>query len=68
MKYRARITKIQAWVEDYYSANAYTTVKDAKDVYVEVSDPDEADLLEAINKAQERLLELKNQWHEKYNH
>lgn len=66
MVYRAKITKIQAWVEDHYNIGAFHTVRDAKDVYIEVKNEDEADMLESINKTQEKLLELKNQWAEKY--
>lgn len=66
MVYRAKITKIQSWVENMYSLNAYTYVKDAKDVYIEVKDEDEAELLESINKMEEKRIELVLQWHEKY--
>lgn len=66
MFYRAKITKIEEWVEMYYNTDAYTMVRDAKDVYIEVNDPDEADLLESINSAQEKLLKLKVQWYDKY--
>lgn len=66
MVYRAKITKIQAWVEDHYNINAFRTVRDKKDVYIEVMDEDEADMLESINKAQEKLLELKILWSVKY--
>ena len=67
MVYRAKITKIQAWVETNYNINAYTMVRDAKDVYIEVKDEDEAELLESINRKQEELLLLKAQWYKKYN-
>ena len=67
MVYRAKITKIQAWVETNYNINAYTMVRDAKDVYIEVKDEDEAELLESINRKQEELLLLKEQWYKKYN-
>ena len=66
MVYRAKITKIQAWVESNYNINAYTMVCDAKDVYIEVKDEDEAELLESINRKQEELLLLKAQWYDKY--
>lgn len=65
MVYRAKITKIQSWVEENYNVNAYTFVRDAKDVYIEVNDEDEADLLESINKIEEKLVELVPQWYEK---
>lgn len=67
MVYRAKITKIQAWVESNYNINAYTMVRDAKDVYIEVKDENEAELLESINRKQEELLLLKSQWYDKYN-
>ena len=66
MFYRAKITKIQSWVENHYNINAYSTVRDAKDVYIEVKNEDEAELLESINRKQEELLGLKAQWYEKY--
>lgn len=66
MVYRAKITKIQSWVENHYNINAYRTVRDAKDVYIEVKDEDEAELLESINRKQEELLLLKAQWYDKY--
>lgn len=61
MYYRAKITKIQNWVEDHYNIDYYTTVRDAKDVYIEVKDENEAEWLEAINRKQEELLTLKAQ-------
>ena len=67
MVYRAKITMIQAWVESHYNINAYTMVHDTKDVYIEVNDEDEAELLESINRKQEELLLLKAQWYEEYN-
>jgi hypothetical protein len=66
MAYRAKITKIQAWLEDHYNINAYTMVRDAKDVYIEVKDEDEAELLENMNRLEEQQMKLKNQWREKY--
>lgn len=66
MVYRAKITKVQAWVESNYSINAYTFVRDAKDVYIEVQDADEAELLENMNRLEEQQLKLKNQWIDKY--
>ena len=68
MVYRAKITKIQSWVEQHYNINLYHLVRDAKDVYIEVDDEDEAELLESINKKQEEMLSLKAQWYEKYPH
>lgn len=66
MMYRAKITKIQAWVESNYNMNAYTFLHDSKDVYIEVKDDDEAELLENMNRLEEQQLKLKNQWIEKY--
>lgn len=66
MVYRARITKIQSWVDSHYSLNAYTRVRDAKDVYIEVADINEAELLEAINRKQQELLSLQAQWYDVY--
>lgn len=66
MVYRAKITKIQNWVEENYNFNFYNVVRDAKDVYIEVNNPDESELLESINRKQEELLELKEKWYEEY--
>ena len=68
MLYRAKITKIQSWVEDHYSLTAFTYVRDAKDVYIEVKDEDEAELLENMNRLEEQQLKLKNQWIDMYEH
>lgn len=66
MMYRAKITRIQSWIEDHYNINAYYIVKDAKDVYIEVTNEDEAEHLEQMNKKLEELLKLQNDWLEKY--
>lgn len=63
MVYKAKITNIQSWVEDHYNINANTILRDAKDVYIEVNDEDEAELLESINSKQGELLLLKAQWY-----
>lgn len=65
MVYRAKITQIQSWAENHYNMNAYTFVHDAKDVYIEVDNEDEAELLESINKTEEKRAELELQWYEK---
>ena len=64
--YRAKITKIQSWVENHYNINKWHMVKDSKDVYIEIDNPDEAELLEVINKTQGQLENLKLQWYDKY--
>ena len=66
MVYRAKITRIQSWIEDHYNTNRYHLVKDAKDVYIEVEDEDEAEHLEQMNKKQEELLKFQYDWYEKY--
>lgn len=66
MVYRAKITKIQSWVESNYNTNLYTIVRDAKDVYIEVMDEDEAELLESINRKKEELFLQQAKWYEKY--
>ena len=68
MVYRVKITKIQSWVERNYNINAYNFVRDKKDVYIEVKDEDEAELLENMNRLEEQQLKLKSQWREKYEH
>lgn len=62
MKYRAKITSIEAWVKDLYSVNAFNYVKDKKEVYIEVANEDEAELLESINKSEKTTIELKHKW------
>lgn len=66
MVYRAKISKIQSWVADHYNTHYFRIVRDAKDVYIEVKDEDEAELLESINRKQEELLQLKAKLYEKY--
>lgn len=66
MKYRAKITNIQSWVESNININRWPLVRDAKDVYIEVDSEDEAELLEQINKADQALVYLKNQWYHKF--
>lgn len=66
MMYRAKITKIQSWVESNYNMNAYALVRDQKDTYIEVSNEDEADLLELINRAEESKEQLKRRLIERF--
>lgn len=66
MMYRAKITSIQAWVEDHYNPKAFTFVKDKSDVYIEVDDPDEADLLESLNKLERQKMVTITEWYDKY--
>lgn len=66
MVHRAKITNIQAWLESHKNVDAYTMVRDAYDVYIEVKDEDEADLLESINRKEIELLSLKAQWYKNY--
>lgn len=66
MVYRAKITRIVTWVEDNYNFIVHNVVRDAKDVYIELNNPDEAELLELINRKQEELLELKVKWYEEF--
>lgn len=66
MVYRAKITKIQRWVESHYTNEDYAIVRDEKDWYIELNNEDEAELVESINRKQEELLRLMKQWDEKY--
>lgn len=61
MKYRAKITAIQAWVENHYNTNKHAIVSDAKDKYIEVDSADEAEELETLNKL--RIEERKTKVH-----
>lgn len=67
MVYRAKITKIQNWVEDHYNVEAYRIIRDAKDVYIEVKDEDEAELLENMNRLEEQKRKLQDQWRQRTN-
>lgn len=49
MKYRARVTAIQAWIYDHYDVTKDILVRDAKDTYIEVSTEEEARDLEILN-------------------
>lgn len=51
MVYRARITKILSAIEERYNFNKFNVVQDKYDYYIEVKDPDEADLIEEMNTA-----------------
>lgn len=60
MKYRAKITAIQTWVENHYNTNTHHIVSDEKDKYIEVNSEDEAEALETLNqlRVEERKLKL----------
>ena len=60
MVYRAKITKIQTWVEKHFYNYKNRVVRDAKDVYIEVDSEQTADLLEKLNdtRSQERSLQI----------
>lgn len=49
MKYRARVTAIQAWIYDHYDVTKDNLVRDATDTYIEVSTEEEARDLEILN-------------------
>lgn len=66
MVYRAKITKIQSWVESNYNINAHGLARDANDVYIEVKSADEANVLETMNFAQSILLDLQAVWVDKF--
>lgn len=55
MVYRAKITKIQAMVDDLLSLNYYNRVKDSFDVYIEVENEEIAEQLELLNETASRL-------------
>lgn len=57
MVYRAKITNIQAYIEDNYNIDAYHIVTDSTDKYIEFRDEEEASLIDAINRAQLQLIE-----------
>lgn len=60
MVYRAKITHIRAYIESIYNLNKYHQVHDSKDWYIEVRNEDEAELIEAVNSAQLRLMQAVN--------
>lgn len=55
MVYRAKITKIVAYIDTVYSLNCYDRVKDCQDIYIEVPTEEEAEQIELINDTQVRL-------------
>ena len=55
MMYRAKITKIQSYIDTIYSLNRYNRVKDCQDVYIEVPTEEEAEQIELINETQVKL-------------
>lgn len=55
MVYRAKITKIQSYIDTIYSLNCYNRVKDCQDVYIEVPTEEEAEQIELINETQVKL-------------
>ena len=55
MVYRAKITKIQSYIDTIYSLNIYNRVRDCQDVYIEVPSEDEAEQIELINETQVKL-------------
>jgi hypothetical protein len=55
MVYRAKITKIVAYIDTVYSLNCYDRVKDCQDIYIEVPSEEEAEQIELINDTQVRL-------------
>lgn len=59
MKYRAKCTKIVSFIEDNYNCNVYHIVRDAKDKYIEVDTLEEADIIEELNRLQEKAIKLK---------
>lgn len=56
MVYRAKITKIVSYIDTIYSLNCYNRVKDSRDVYIEVTTEEEAELIEKINDTQAKLI------------
>lgn len=55
MVYRAKITKCYSKVESLLNLRKYNLVRDAKDTYIEVPDETLAELIEAMDKAEEQL-------------
>lgn len=50
MKYRAKVTSITSWVQEYLNSDKDQLVRDAKDRYIEVDSEDLAEQLEELNK------------------
>lgn len=55
MVYRAKITKIVAYIDTVYSLNCYNRIRDCQDIYIEVPTEEEAEQIELINDTQVRL-------------
>lgn len=66
MVYRAKITKIRAWIENHYNTCAFHIVKDMQDAYIELPNEDEAELIEELNRLQTKKEELTKYWYKRY--
>lgn len=66
MVYRAKVTKILSWVESHYYLRDYPLVLDDSNVYLEVNSQEEAEFVEAINKKQEELISLMEEWRKRF--
>lgn len=66
MKYRAKITQIQSWVENHYNTINHNLVRDVKDTYIEVDNEEEAEYLECMNAQQAKLIKMQIDWHVKF--
>lgn len=58
MKYRAKITRIFSQIESCYNLREYNVVRDTRDSYIEVDNPDEADVIDHLNRLREEYDKL----------
>lgn len=58
MKYRAKITRIFSQIESCYNLREYNVVRETRDSYIEVDNPDEADVIDHLNRLREEYDKL----------
>lgn len=56
MKYRAKMTRIQSTIENYYNIKGCTLIQDSKDTYIEVDTESEAEVIEELNRLEEQRI------------
>lgn len=62
MVYRAKVTHVLEWIEQYYPQGDNTYVRDAKDIYLELQDRDAAERLEAVETQAKITHEMQELW------
>lgn len=62
MVYRAKVTHVLEWIEQYYPKGDNTYVRDAKDIYLELPDCHAAEMLEAVETQAKITHEMQELW------